>query len=61
MLSIYTVRLVIFVGLNFLGLGSSGDFISLFFRGISTLIIAKIQSFFVDTQSVRNPQKFEPH
>ena len=33
-----TVRLVIFVALIFHGLGSSEDFMGLYFRGIPTLI-----------------------
>ena len=35
---VYPVRLVIFVGLIFCGLGSSDDFMGLYFRGIPTLI-----------------------
>ena len=35
---LYTVWLVIFVGLIFRGLGSSDDFMGLYFRGVSTLI-----------------------
>ena len=34
----YRIRLVIFVGLNFRGLGSSDDFVGLYFRGVSPLI-----------------------
>ena len=33
-----TVWLVIFVGLIFRGLGSSDDFVGLYFRGVPTLI-----------------------
>ena len=34
----YTVQLVIFVGLIFRGLGSSDDFVGLYFCGLPTLI-----------------------
>ena len=37
-INIYTVQLVIFMGLIFRGLGSSGNFVGLYFRGIPTLI-----------------------
>ena len=33
-----TIRLVIFVGLIFRGVGSSGNFVGLYFHGIPTLV-----------------------
>ena len=56
--AIYTVQLVIFVGLIFPGLGSSDNFMGLYFCGIPILITQKL---FVDKQRAQNPRKFEPH
>ena len=36
--NMFTVRLVIFVGLIFRGLGSSDNFVGLYFRGVPPLI-----------------------
>ena len=35
---LHTIQLVIFVGLIFRGLGSSDNFVGLYFRGVPTLI-----------------------